>query len=107
MDLGGQFLIMTYKSESENMGGMSGIGMITLDTEGKPVGYWIDSWRTMSKGEGSRTGDKSTMNWSMGKDVYVRITEKVDENTMRVSGCMTDAGGREMKSESEFKRIKK
>jgi hypothetical protein len=107
LDLGGQFLIMTYKSETENMGGMSGIGMITLDKEGKTVGYWVDSWRTMSMGEGSLMGNKSTMNWSMGKDVYVRTTEKVDENTMRVTGHMTNAEGKEMKSESEFKRVKK
>jgi hypothetical protein len=105
MDLGGQFLLMTYKSETEDNRKMSGIGMVTLNREGNQVGYWIDSWRTMSQGKGSRKGNISTMNWSTPMGVYVRTTEKMDENTMRITGVMAGPDGKEMRSESQLTRI--
>jgi hypothetical protein len=107
MDLDGQFLVMNYQAEFEGKALMSGIGMLTLDKEGNETGYWFDSWRTMAMGHGSRMGNISTVKWTMHEGVYVRSTEKVDENTMKVTGLMTMPDGNEMKSESLLKRIKK
>jgi len=107
MDLGGQFMIMTYKSETEDGRKMSGIGAVTHDHEGKLAGYWIDSWRTMSEGHGTQEGNISTMEWETPQGPYVRTTEKVDENTMRVTGVMKGPDGKEMRSVTELKRIEK
>ena len=107
MDLGGQFMTMTYKSKTEDGRKMSGMGAITKDKAGKLVGYWIDSWRTMSKGNGTREGWISTMHWTTAEGSYTRTTEKVDENTMKVTGVMKNADGSEIRSQAEFKRVEK
>ena len=104
MDFGGQFLIMHYAAEREGSV-MTGMGMITHTDDGKYAGYWIDSWRTMSEGIGNRQGDFSTMEWSTPMGVYVRKTERVNENTMKVFGLMKDADGTEIHSEGEYKRV--
>jgi len=105
--LNGQFVIMTYESKTENGQTISGLGALTQDKEGNTVGYWIDSWRTMSEGKGFREGNLSTIKWSTQEGVYIRTTEKIDENTMHVTGSMTDASGQKINSESTFKRILK
>jgi hypothetical protein len=107
MGLDGQFMMMTYKSETQDGRKMSGMGAVTHDKEGKLTGYWIDSWRTMSEGHGTREGNISTMNWSTAQGPYVRKTEKVDENTMRITGVMQGPDGKEMKWVTELKRIEK
>ena len=106
MDLGGQFLRMTYKAVAGDKVLFSGMGMSTLDKDGKPAGYWMDSWRTMSEGHGTQTGNINTMKWTMAEGPYVRTTEKIDENTMHVTSVMTGPDGKEMKAETELKRIK-
>jgi len=105
MGLNGQFMIMNYKGKRDNGHEMSGLGAITLDKDGKLVGYWIDSWRTMSEGHGMQEGNNSKMEWATAMGPYVRTTEKVDENTMKINGVMKGADGKEMKSVSELKRI--
>jgi hypothetical protein len=104
MDLGGQFLVMHFTAEREG-GVMTGMGMITHTEDGKYKGYWIDSWRTMSEGKGNRDGDISTMEWSTSQGVFVRKTERVDANTMKVFGLMKGADGSEIHSESEYNRV--
>ena len=106
MDFGGQFIVMHYNSERENGTVMTGMGVITHTQDGKYTGYWVDSWRTLSVGKGYREGNLSTMEWSTPMGIYVRKTEKVDENTMRITGLMTNADGTEIRSESNYKRIK-
>jgi hypothetical protein len=105
LGLNGQFLIMTFESKTVEGRSFSGIGAVTLDKVGNSVGYWIDSWRTMSEGNGFREGNLSTMKWSTNEGLYIRTTEKIDENTMRVSGSMTDPSGQEMRSDSNYKRV--
>jgi hypothetical protein len=105
--LDGQFLVMTYKADLAGKPLMSGIGMVTLDKEGNETGYWVDSMRSMAQGKGIRKGNTSIFNWTMAAGAYVRTTEKVDENTMKVSGVMTMPDGSEMHSESLLKRVKK
>jgi hypothetical protein len=107
ISLDGQFLVMTYKAEFDGKPLMSGIGMITLDKEGNEAGYWVDSMRSMSQGKGIRKGNASVFKWTMAEGVYLRTTEKVDDNTMKVTGVMTMPDGKEMRSESELKRITK
>ncbi len=107
MGLNGQFMIMTYESRMADGGSMSGFGAITLDTEGNPAGYWIDSWRSMSEGHGTREGNISTMKWSTQTGPYVRTTERVDEHTMRITGVMAGPDGKEMRSVTELRRIEK
>jgi hypothetical protein len=98
MRFGGQFMIMTYKSKMENGMKMAGMGAITHDKEGKLAGYWIDSWRTMSEGTGSREGWVSTMKWTTAEGTFIQTTEKVDDNTMKVTGLMKNADGSEIRS---------
>ena len=106
MEVGGQFLVSTYKAAQGAKLLMSGLAIATLDKDGNEVGYWIDSWRTMSMGQGNRQGNISVMKWSMSGGEYIRTTEKVDQNTMKVTGVMTMPDGKEMKSETVLKRIK-
>jgi hypothetical protein len=105
MGLNDQFLIVTYKSDPEDGRSIWGMGAITQDPEGNAVGYWIDSWRTMYTGKGFREDNISTMKWSTQQGIYIRTTERIDDNTMRVTGSITDAAGHEVRSESEFKRV--
>jgi len=106
MGFGGQFMLTNYKSEREDSTVMTGMGAITQTKDGKLAGYWIDSWRTMSEGKGSQEGNIFTMEWITPMGTYVRKTEMVDENTMKITGLMKSADGKEMHSESELKRIK-
>lgn len=61
----------------------------------------------MSEGHGLQEGATAKMEWAtaMGPDPYVRTTEKLDENTMQISGIMTGPDGKEIKSVTELKRI--
>jgi hypothetical protein len=59
----------------------------------------------MSEGKGNREGDISTMEWSTPMGVYIRKTERVDENTMKVFGLMKSADGTEISSEGVYKRV--
>jgi hypothetical protein len=105
MALNGQFMIMNYKGKMDNGQEMTGMGVITEGKDGKLAGYWIDSWRTMSEGQGVQHGSTSKMEWATNKGPYVRTTEKVDENTMKISGVMPGPDGKEMKSVTELKRV--
>lgn len=105
MGLNGQFMIITFESKTDDGRSISGLGAVTLDKDGNTVGYWIDSWRTMSEGKGFREGNLSTIKWATPMGTYIRTTERIAENTMKVTGVMTGASGQEMQSETEFKRI--
>ena len=105
MEVGGQFLVSTYKAAQGDKLLMSGLAIHTLDKDGNEVGYWIDSWRQMAEGHGNRQGNVSIMKWPMAGGVYTRTTERVDQNTMKVTGVMTMTDGMEMKSETVLKRI--
>ncbi len=106
MEIGGQFLFATYTANYEGKLMMSGLAVLTLDKQGNDVSYWIDSMREMGTGKGSRQGNVSVVKWPMYGGEYVRTTEKVDENTMKVTGVMLMPDGKEMKSETLLKRIK-
>ena len=61
----------------------------------------------MSEGSGTQEGNISRTEWTTPMGTYVRTTEKVDENTMRIVGIMLGPDGTEMKSETELKRLTK
>lgn len=103
---GNQFLIMNYTSVAENMPEFTGVAVITKDAEGKYKGFWYDSWRSMTTGSGTGEGNKSTMTWQTPSGKYVRTTERIDDNTIHITGVMTGPDGKEKISEAELKRIK-
>jgi len=105
LGLEGQFLILHYDSKTEDGRSISGLAAITKDDAGNTIGYWFDSWRTLSQGEGFREGNISTIKWKTNMGIYLRTTERIDENTMRVTGTMTGENGQEMHSETLFKRV--
>lgn len=103
MDLGGQFLIMEYKSKT-SMGEMTGMGALTMK-DGKVKGYWIDSWRSMSEGTGTMEGGKTTMTWSGPMGDHTRVMELVGEDKI-VTTIKMNMGGQEMEAHSEMERVK-
>jgi len=105
MGFDGQFMISTYKSKGEKGMNMEGMAIMTKTPDGKLTAYWIDSWRSMSEGSGTREGNISRTEWTTPMGTYVRTTEKVDENTMRIVGIMPGPDGTEMRSETELKRV--
>jgi len=84
--LNSQFLLMEVNSDM-NGTPFTGMGAVTLAQDGSLAGYWIDSYRLMAAGKGSREGDVETIVWTdqMG-GVYTRVTKKIDENTFEVTG---------------------
>lgn len=79
--LGGQFLMLHVISE---MGPQKfeGRGALTRNMEGELVGFWIDSFRSMSQGKGTRDGNKQTFLWTTPGQPgsYTRTMEKVDND---------------------------
>ncbi len=105
MDFDGQFMISTYQSTGEDGSTMDGMSMMTITPDGKLSAYWIDSWRSMSQGSGSQSGNTARTEWTTPMGIYVRTTEKVDENTMKITGVMPMGEGNEMRSETVLKRV--
>jgi len=103
MGMEGQFLIMQYKSKTP-MGDFQGMGALTLIDE-KLKGYWIDSWRSMSEGEGMIEGKKNTITWSGPEGSHTRITELVGEDKLVITFNM-EMGGQEVEVRSEMTRVK-
>ena len=103
MGMGGQFLIMQYKSKLP-MGDFQGMGALTLK-DGKLKGYWIDSWRSMSEGEGVIEANKSTITWAGPEGNHTRITELVGEDKLVITVKM-EMGGQPMEARSELTRVK-
>jgi hypothetical protein len=102
MGLGGQFLMMKYKSKTA-MGDYEGVGMLTLK-DGELKGYWVDTWRSMSEGTGTLEGTRSTITWSGPEGDHLRITELVGDKM--VATIKMEMGGQPMEVRSEMTRVK-
>lgn len=106
--LGGQFLLIHYKSEIEGGAVATGMGALTINREGKMVGIWIDSWRTISQGIGKHDSTGSTMEWTTpGMGTQIRIMEKIGADNFRTIMKMKDKDGKETQAYSEMRCVKK
>jgi hypothetical protein len=102
MGLGGQFLIMEYKSKTP-MGDYEGFGMLTM--QGDEVrGHWFDNGRSMSEGSGTIDGTKTTITWTSQMGTSTRITDLVDGKM--VATMKMEMGGQKMEGRSEMTRVK-
>jgi len=83
-DLDHQFLNFHYKSKiGEGSTAMTykGQGMMTVNPQTQEyVGYWFGSFRDISVGKGTRTGNKITMTWDGPTGSETRTMEKVAED---------------------------
>lgn len=105
MGLGGQFLIMHFKMESE-MGTFNGMGYLTLGPDGNLKGVWIDSWRNISTGTGTRDGTSSRMTWDGAMGKQVRVMKRVGDDKYVEEITMTGPGGMDMEARAEMTRAK-
>jgi len=84
-----------------------GMGLSTRDPKtGKLIGYWFDGYRDISHGTGTVEGDKNSMHWKSPMIDMERTTEKIDENTMKITFSGKDAMGNEFTGISLLKRKK-
>lgn len=107
MGLDGQFLFHHAKSD---MGEMSyqGRGVTTLDPEtGKIMGFWIDNFRGMYKGEGTREGDKVTMTWKGNQGTYTNTIQKMGPDKYTSKYTFTDPAGNSHSGSAEMSRVEK
>jgi hypothetical protein len=107
MGLSGQFLLIDFESVIEGRGTYSGKGAVTVDAQGDLVGWWIDSWRTMSRGKGRRKGNVVTMVWEDSSGKQTRVVEMLGEAKRRETITMLGPDGREIEAISEMTRVKK
>lgn len=105
MGLGGQFMLMHYKNESD-MGMFTGMGAMTIGPDGNIKAVWIDSWRSISSGTGTRDGDKTRMVWEGPMGQHVRVMTKVGDDKYVEEITMTGPDGGEMHAKSEMTRVK-
>lgn len=103
--LNGQFLLMNYKSVTEGQPEYTGMGCLTVKG-GKLTGYWIDTYRTMSYGEGKIAGNITKMVWEDENGKMTRITEKISNDKFKVSVKMPGPDGAIVESTSEMTRVK-
>ena len=103
MGLDGQFLMIDFKSESDG-GNYAGMGALTLTPTGEVAGYWIDNWRTMSKGAGKREGNVVTMEWESKMGKMTRVMEKVNEDKFTVAVKWPGPDGNMMEAKAEMTR---
>jgi len=102
MALGGQFLFAESKTV---MGAMTykGMGATTIHPQtGEVVGYWIDNWRGMYKGKGTREGSKLTMEWHGPTGTYKRTMEKVGDDKYTATWSYSDPSGNHSEGTSEM-----
>lgn len=99
-DLEHQFVDVHYKQkigEGATAMAYKGRGMMTVDAQSKEyVGYWFGSFRDISTGKGSRTGNKLTMTWEGGNGPETRIIEKMGNDKMVMTFKGTGLDGKEM-----------
>jgi hypothetical protein len=105
MGLGGQFLLIDFESVIEGGGVYSGKGALTVEARGELVGWWIDSWRTMSRGSGRRKGNVVTMEWEDSSGKQSRIVEMLGKSKRRETIKMVGPDGREIEAISEMTRV--
>ena len=103
MGLGGQFLMMQVDSKSD-MGSYAGMGAMTLGQDGKVKGYWIDNMRSMAEGTGMIEGNKLTITWKTDMWTYTRTEEKIDDNTLAITGKMVMGDGTVSEEKGTYKR---
>lgn len=85
-----------------------GLGVTTVNPKtGELMGYWFDSYRDISEGQGTREGNATTMTWSsaaMGS--MTRTVERVSEDEMKIKMHGKDPSGLEYDGTSVMKRKK-
>lgn len=104
MGMGGQFLILEFKADGP-MGRYVGGGAFTLNQEGGIEALWIDSFRDMAKGNGTREGDVMTMHWESKMGKGTRITTKVSNDKLAFTSTWEMPDGTKMESKSEMARV--
>jgi len=107
MGVDGQFMMMEFKSKSAAMGQFTGRGAYTLDETGGIKAFWIDSFRDMGQGKGTREGDVMTMSWESKMGKGTRVTTKVSDDKMTGTGEWEMPNGMIMKDKTEMTRVKK
>lgn len=107
-DLEHQFVDVHYKQKSgEGTAAMvyKGRGMMTVNAQSKEyVGYWFGSFRDISTGKGTRTGNKITMAWEGGTGPETRTIEKVADDKMVMTFKGTGPDGKEMNGTTTLTR---
>jgi hypothetical protein len=100
--LDNQFLFSESKSVTGPMT-YQGMGATTINVEsGAVVGYWIDNWRGMYEGSGTREGDKLTMEWKGAFGTYQRVMQKVADDKYTASWSFTDPSGNKSEGTTEM-----
>ncbi len=106
MDLNGQFLLMEFKAVLPGGAPYQGKGLLTYGEDGKVIGYWFDSWRSVSQGVGHVEGNKTIVNWSSSMGNQTRITEMAGPDKMKTIIKMTGPDGKPAEGYGEMMRIK-
>ena len=107
MGFGGQFVTIHYKSEGGPMGPYDGGGAMTLDEKGGIIGIWLDSFRDIANGKGTREGNVMTMHWESKMGKYSRTTEKVSDDKLVATDKWEMPDGTVMEGKTELTRVKK
>ena len=105
MGLGGQFMLMHYKIESD-MGTLTGMGALTIGPDGNIKGLWMDSWRNISHGTGTRDGDQLKMVWESPMGQQTRIMKRVSDDKFVEDITMSGPDGSAKHAKSEMTRVK-
>ncbi len=102
-----QMKISEEKARQIMMTEYQGMGISTRDPKtDKMVGYWFDGYRDIAQGNGMVEGEKSKMHWKSPMVDLERVTEMVDENTMKITFSGKDVMGNVFTGTSLFKRRK-
>jgi len=107
-DLEHQFLDFHYKQKmGEGNAAMTykGRGMMTVHPQTKEyIGHWFGSFRDISTGKGTRTGNKITMTWEGGAGPETRTIEKVADDKMVMAFKGVGPDGKEMSGTTTLMR---
>ncbi|RMF67293.1 MAG: hypothetical protein D6743_05130 [Calditrichaeota bacterium] len=104
LGLGGQFQMLTYKSQSA-MGEFTGLGAFTFVGD-EVRAYWMDSWRDMSEGKGKLEGNRMVMEWEGRMGHHTRTIERVSDDKMVIIAKWTSPDGQPMQARTELTRKK-
>jgi len=107
-DLEHPFADMHYKQKmGEGAAALvyKGRGMLTVNPQSKEyIGHWFGSFRDISTGKGTRTGNKVTMTWEGGAGPETRTIEKVSDDKMVMTFKGVGADGKEMSGTTTLTR---
>jgi len=106
MGLDGQFLLIRYRSDMSDGSKYTGMGAMTLNRDGDIVGQWVDSWRTMARGRGTRVGTIVTMEWDDDSGKQLRIIEMVGDDERKEVIRMMGPDGGMMEATSKMTRVR-